>query len=632
VHNSTAPESYIVDTGTELRAMSPPRTADALALYQLALLINVLFSPAYFHLGVMYYELGHREAALELYARTLTLKPDYTEALCNVGVIHKNSGNIDLAITYYQRALSVDANFMLVKGNMAIALTDLGTVHKTNGDLDRAAKLYKRALFYNSSYADAYYNLAIVYIERNEQEKALVAYELAIHFKPSYTEALNNLGAPTYSEAYNNLGVIYRDEGRVDDSIEAYDKCIHLNPTSVNAYHNNTNRPISIMKLNKRITIGYMSPDFFTHSVSFFIDGILKNHNKEDYDIICYSNVTKEDETTSRLQSYNHTWRNIVKMSDLDVAKLIAEDQVDIIVDLAGHTSSNRLDVLAYKPAPLAISYLGYPNTTGLPTIDYKLTDEYTDPLNTGQKFTEELYRLPRCFLNYTPPPFNLDITSPLDTNGYITFGSFNVISKYSDIVLQTWAKILHLVPNSKLYLKGKAFACPSTTATFVERMTHLGIDKDRTILSPLFANQREHLLSYNRMDISLDTFPYAGTTTTCESLWMGVPVITLAGNSHAHNVGRSIVKQLKMEAAESLQQYIDMAVALALDRDLLKSLKLTLRQRLLDSYLCDGALFTKSLEVAYKQMWTKRVMDDQQQRQQSIINTTAQYVDDEVV
>lgn len=243
---------------------------------------------------------------------------------------------------------------------------------------------------------------------------------------------------------------------------------------------------------------------------------------------------------------------------------MIHQDQVDILIELTGHTAGNRLDVVAMKPAPIQITYLGYPNTTGLSTVDYRFTDELADPWNTTQRFTEELIRLPKCFLTYTapqqPPP-----VSPLPalTNKFITFGSFNNLAKISQPVLMVWSAILRNIPNSRLVMKCKPFASAAVQQRILDQFIANGIDHSRIDLLPLMQRSFDHLKAYELMDISLDSWPYAGTTTTCESLFMGVPVITLRGSCHSHNVGSSLLNQVGLGSwiAQNDHDYVQIAI-----------------------------------------------------------------------
>jgi len=446
---------------------------------------------------------------------------------------------------------------------------------------------------------------------------------------------------PQYAEAYNNLGVLYRDEGEIKKAIACYDKCLALNPHSRNASQNRllamnylpdadiqaifqAHREWGIEKckqvhirqgykndyrLDRPIKVGYVSPDFFTHSVSYFIEGILANHSKTNFVIYCYSNVVKEDAKTLRLKQMAHVWRNINSKSAEEATMMIMEDGIDILVDLTGHTAGNRLDIMSLKPAPVQVTYIGYPNTTGLPTIDYRFTDAVVDPVDTKQCYVEELVRLPHCFLCYSPSPDAGQVApTPYLKNGYITFGSFNNLAKINPGVIQLWAEVLKRVPNSRMVIKCKPFACEMIRRHLQKRMQAEGIDPSRLDLFSLIPMNHDHLQAYGLMDISLDTFPYAGTTTTCEALWMGVPVITLTGDNHAHNVGSTILKQVGHEEliAHTKKDYIASAVSLASDVQQLQSIRSGLRDKMRQSYLCNSQDFTRNLENTYKLIWHK--------------------------
>jgi len=303
-------------------------------------------------------------------------------------------------------------------------------------------------------------------------------------------------------------------------------------------------------------------------------------------------------------------WRPIESLDTKTVAEQIRADGVDILIELAGHTAGNRLNVMALKPAPVQITWIGYPNTTGLDTIDYRFTDALVDPVNTTQKFTEKLIRLPHCFLCYTPiddaPPVS---SAPCLTNGYITFGSFNNLAKMTKTVFDTWSKILLQVPQSRFVIKSKSFASEKVKNKIWGLFQKGGIDTSRIDLIRIFPNTRDHLTSYSLMDFSLDTFPYAGTTTTCEALFMGVPVITLQGNCHAANVGVSLLSQIEDQEqfiAKNIEEYINKATELANNAGKIQELRQSLRQKMLDSYLCNTTSFSKNVEEIYHKVWKK--------------------------
>ena len=330
---------------------------------------------------------------------------------------------------------------------------------------------------------------------------------------------------PGYAEAYNNLGVLYRDEGCIDEAIRAYSKCLLIDPSARNAAHNRLLAMNSIStnilgskRVNKSIfeahrlwgeyfqrlwtkyshyrnklerdrilRVGYLSADFFTHSVSYFIESPLQFSNSNRVFTVCYSNSMKNDQKTERLKLLAGQWRQIHGMKTSEVCDLIRDDGIDILVDLAGHTAGNRLDVMAMKPAPILATWIGYPNTSGLPAIDYRLTDSLADPVDTEQLYTEELVRLPGPFLCYTPPcnPPSVS-TAPANILSRITFGSFNNLAKVNDNVLDSWAEILTQLPTSRLLLKCKPFACPSIQSKFVQKFLERNIDPSRIDLLPL--------------------------------------------------------------------------------------------------------------------------------------------------
>lgn len=297
-------------------------------------------------------------------------------------------------------------------------------------------------------------------------------------------------------------------------------------------------------------------------------------------------------------------------MSSLDAARLVLEDEIDILVDLAGHTGGNRLDVFAHKPAPLQITCVGYPNTTGLPQMDYRITDEYADPVTTTQRFSEKLIRIAGgSFLCYTPG-LNPEIaaTPPVARNQYVTFGSFNNAAKMNDRVFELWAKVLLAVPGSRLILKCKAFASEEVKEDLLERLDRLGLTPDRVLLLSHKGEVLDHLLLYNSIDIALDTFPYAGTTTTVEALYMGVPVVTLKGDNHAHNVGLSLLHSIGPLVSDLIatddDAFVAKAVALSQDPGRIAHIHANLRPTLLASRLCDRDEYIGHMMKIYRQVW----------------------------
>ncbi|HEY6837624.1 MAG TPA: hypothetical protein VI389_02660, partial [Geobacteraceae bacterium] len=301
-------------------------------------------------------------------------------------------------------------------------------------------------------------------------------------------------------------------------------------------------------------------------------------------------------------------WRDVHGMGDAALADLIRADGIDILVDLAGHTSGNRLRMFTLKPAPVQVTWLGYPATTGLAAMDYRITDAVADPEGSADRLhTERLVRLSHGFLCYAPPQEAPPLSPPpCEENGFITFGSFNNPAKMGRETLNLWGDVLRDVPGSRLFLKNKIFAEKKTCRFFLDRLAEAGIQPQRVTFAPHTPSLEGHLGCYGSVDIALDTFPYNGTTTTCEALWMGVPLVTLSGDRHASRVGSSLLSRLGLEelVARTPEEFGVLTVGLASDRARLTALRSTLRGRMQTSPLCDTTLFAMQMEAAYRQMW----------------------------
>ncbi|MBC7881206.1 MAG: hypothetical protein H7Y37_07720 [Anaerolineae bacterium] len=358
---------------------------------------------------------------------------------------------------------------------------------------------------------------------------------------------------------------------------------------------------------SRRLRIGYLSPDLFCHSVANFFEPLLETHNRAGFEIFCYAEVEHPDTTTERLQKLSDHWCFTCQLSDEELVAQIRNDQIDILVDLAGHTANSRLLVFAYRPAPVQVTYLGYPNTTGLSQIDYRFTDALADPPRAEELHTETLVRLPKGFLCYRPISEVPEVLPPpCLVNGYITFGSFNSLQKLNSEIIQCWAAILLEIPDSRLLLKSSAFSDQLTLEDVQQRFLEAGIPAERLILVGRIPVRSAHVGYYSQIDIALDPFPYNGTTTTCEALWMGVPVITLEGNSHVSRVGVSLLSQLDLQEfiATTQTEYIETAVRLANNIDYLAQLRSQLRQRMAASSLCDAPSLAARIEESYRWMW----------------------------
>ncbi|KAL3532122.1 hypothetical protein ACH5RR_005643 [Cinchona calisaya] len=644
----------------------------ALNCYEKAALERPMYAEAYCNMGVIYKNRGDLESAIACYERCLAVSPNFeiaknnmAIALTDLGTKVKLEGDINQGVAYYKKALYYNWHY-------ADAMYNLGVAYGEMLKFDMAVVFYELAFHFNPHCAEACNNLGVIYKDRDNLDKAVECYQMALSIKPNFSQSLNNLGVvytvqgkmdaaasmiekaivanPTYAEAYNNLGVLYRDAGSISLAIEAYERCLKIDPDSRNA---GQNRLLAMNYINegaddklyeahrewgrrftrlypqytswdnpkdpeRLLTIGYVSPDYFTHSVSYFIEAPLVYHDYANYKVVVYSAVVKADAKTNRFRDTvlkkGGIWKDIYGIDEKKVASMVRADKVDILVELTGHTANNKLGMMACRPAPVQVTWIGYPNTTGLPTIDYRISDALADPPDTEQKHVEELVRLPECFLCYTPSPEAGPVSpTPALSNGFITFGSFNNLAKITPKVLQVWVRILCAVPNSRLVVKCKPFCCDSVRQRFFSTLEQLGLDSTRVDLLPLILLNHDHMQTYSLMDISLDTYPYAGTTTTCESLYMGVPCVTMGGSVHAHNVGVSLLKTVGLShlVAKNEDEYVQLAVQLATDVTALSNLRAGLRDLMSKSPLCDGSKFVQGLEVAYRNMWHKYCQDD---------------------
>jgi FkbM family methyltransferase len=360
-----------------------------------------------------------------------------------------------------------------------------------------------------------------------------------------------------------------------------------------------------------KLKIGYVSPDFKRHPVGKFIAPIIKHHDHQKFEIYCYGEIKKVDEITEEIKASCDHWRSTLGLTDAEVIEQIKQDQIDILIDLAGHTDDNRLPIFFSKPAPIQASYLGYFATTGIPTIDYWITDHHLHPVDTEEKTSETIWRLPRCYVAYQPSPEALEVNPlPALSSEYITFGCLNNFSKLNPFLLSLWAKILQALPQSRLILKSHYHNLddPEEKQSVELFLQEQGFNLEQVELidSPTLAE--DYFALYHRIDIHLDTFPYNGCTTTCDALWMGVPVLTLAGDRKIQRMGNSLLQAIGLGdwIAHSPEEYVNKAITFAQDLEAIAQLRTSLRERFQKSQLGDIEGLTLALENAYQQMWKK--------------------------
>ena len=540
------------------------------------------------NLGVLYIQNQQPQEAIKCFTQSLKLNPNHVQAYSNLGQLYQDIGRAEKALTYLKRAVELDPNCMIAHYN-------LGNVYGRLGELAEAIASYQRAIKLQPNHSKAHNNLGNVYLKLGELDLAYRCYQhpALLNSEEDTVREDNLLLAMHYSSRFTPQEV-YHQHLTWGNKYES-----HL--ASQNRTYQNLLHP------QRQLKIGYVSGDFKLHSVSYFLEPLLANHDKINFHITCYANNKYSDRITERLQELADSWRNIVDLDDAAVAELIRTDGIDILVDLAGHTLDNRLLVFTHKPAPLQTAYLGYPNITGLSSIDYRLSDRLADPV--GQIATESILRLPGCFLCYQPLANAPDVnTLPCKINDYITFGSFNNLAKITTEIIFLWGLILHQVPNSRILIKAKYLDNSLASDRLKKLFAQVGIDRDRLDLRGWSKNTQEHLKLYNEVDLALDTYPYHGTTTTCEAMWMGVPVVTLAGTSHVSRVGVSLLSAVGLEelVTNSQAEYISKAVSLANNKSKLAHLRRNLRFQMTNSSLTDGKAISRNIEIAYRQMWLR--------------------------
>lgn len=480
-----------------------------------------------------------------------------------------------------------------LRPDQAAPHTNLGNVWRLMGRLDDAVAAFHEALRREPGLADAHNNLGLSLMKQGRLAEATAGFRQALSLCPRYCTAASNLLLSLNYDPAQSPEALLAEHRRWPDC---------LDPVPPPTPFTNVRDP------ERRLRVGYVSPDFCGHVVAYFLLPILAHHDPAQVEVFCYAQVFDPDARTAQFRTLAHGWRSTIALDDAQVANQVRRDGVDILVDLAGHTADNRLGVFAYRPAPVQITYLGYPNTTGLPAIDYRLTDAVADPPGEPVHHTEELVRLNGPFCCYQPPERSPDVAlPPVLRQGRLTFGSTHDLAKLNDPVMDLWADVLRAVPDSRL-LVFRHTLTGSVKESLARRFVERGIDAARVTLESQLPEGRHYLDLYGRIDLLLDVFPWNGHVTTCESLWMGVPVVTLRGNRHAGRLSATVLSALGLTdlVADTPLDYVATAARWAADRDRLVSLRKELRPRMRSSALCDGRSFTRGLEAAYRQLWRR--------------------------
>ena len=603
-------------------------------------------------LALRHHQGGRLKEAEQLYRQVLAQQPEHAEALHNLGVLAHQVGRNDVAIVLLRRA--VDR-----RPGDAQAVNNLGNACKGAGRVDEAIAAYRRAIEMKPSYAEAQYNLAAALCEKGEIEASIAAYQQAISLRPEFAEAYCNLGSILCEQgktdeaiaafnraiavkpnaaAYHNLGTALSSGGQIDRAIDCYRQAIAIAPSDAQAhgslmyalpYHPRYDALSIALELrqwdqqngqrlrrfirphsndrdpDRRLRIGYISPDFRDHVVAHNVLPLFRQHDRQRFEITCYAQLRAADAMTGEIKKHADRWREIAGQSDEQVADQIRADGIDILVDLALHTAHSRLLAFARKPAPVQVTFAGYPGSTGLRTIDYRLSDPYLDPVGMDESvYSERTIRLPDSFWCYEPVNA-LDIAVnrlPVLEKGALTFGCLSKFCKINDDVLALWARVLREIEHSRLLLLTEEGTHRQRT---LDRLSKEGVDPTRIEFSSR-QPRRAYLELYHRIDIGLDTFPYNGHTTSLDSFWMGVPVVTLVGQTVVGRAGWCQLSNLRLEelAARTPEEFVKIAVDLAKDLPRLQALRETLRGRMEQSPLMDAPKFARSIEAAYRQLW----------------------------
>ena len=613
--------------------------------------------PQAFELALQRHREGRLADAEALYRQILAAQPNHADALHHLGLVAHQLGRNEFALAWISQAIVLQPDKPAAHSNLGNALAALGR-------LDEAIAAFRRATELKRDYAEAHFNLGNALRGRDRLDEAVAAYRGAVEAKPDYAEAHNNLGAtlarqghldeavsalrralelrPNYAEALSKLGDTLKDRGELDEAIAAFRHALRIRPDqprmhsnlvftlhfhpghdarSISEEHERWNRQFgdpakqflqphaNDRSPERRLRIGYVSPDFRDHPVGRFVLPLFERHDRKKFEILCYSGVLKPDWMTERLRPLAGNWRSTVGVSDARLAEMIREDGVDILVDLALHTGRNRLPVFARQPAPVQVTWLGYPGSTGLDSIGYRLTDAAMDPPGTRSCGTEwsaeEPDRLPGCWCCYDPIGDTPDINAlPALSAERVTFGSLNSFAKVNEGVLALWTRVLEAVKESRLLMLCPPGQTRERVQAFFETR---GIAPERVAFVGL-APRWEYLKTYHRIDLALDPFPCNGMTTTCDALWMGVPVLTLPGAMPHSRAGLSLLSTVGLGelAASSEQDHIRIAESLANDLPRLAQLRLTLRDRMKNSPLMDAPRFARNIEAAYRSMWER--------------------------
>ncbi|ADE10852.1 tetratricopeptide repeat protein [Sideroxydans lithotrophicus] len=597
------------------------RLDEAETSFRRALKINKDFAEAHLNLGATLHDLGRFGEAEVSYRCAIQLKPGLAEAHYNLGNTLKSQGKLEEAVASYRKALQIAPGLVGASSNLGAAL-------QAQGKLAEAETILRNVLQSNPDSLEAYSNLGSTLHDMGRLEEARSEYEKALRIKPDHAEILSNLGntlmtmglqeeavrcfrdaleyKPDFLKARSNLlfSLNYSSSSSPEDCLA--EACRYGEIVSSKAAAKFNRWPVAISP--KRLRVGLVSADLRNHPVGYFLESVLAQLATSSVELFSYPAFHKSDELTARIKRHFSAWHPIHGMSDEAAARLIHDDKIHILIDLSGHTRLNRLPIFAWKPAPIQASWLGYFATTGVAEIDYVIGDPYVSPVGESAHFSESIWQLPECYWCFSAPDSKVEVSAlPALQAGHITFGCFNNLSKMNDAVVALWAKILSAIPGAKLFLKYSQLNDPSVRDATLQRYAMHGIGKERLILEGS-SPRAEYLASYHRVDIALDPFPYPGGTTSMESLWMGVPVLTRRGDRFLAHAGETIACNAGLDTwvATDEDDYLAKAVSFSSDLARLAKLRAGLRSQVLSSPIFDAPRFAGHFENAMWGMWKK--------------------------
>ncbi|MBK9130299.1 MAG: tetratricopeptide repeat protein [Gammaproteobacteria bacterium] len=594
------------------------RLEESAACFRAAIALKPDLVLAHYNLGLVLIRQDRLDEAAACYRQALSYKPDFAQAHHNLGLALSRQDRLGEAMEHYRRALALDPGLVAARYNLALAQNNLGR-------LGEAEQSYQEVLAQAPDHIEARLDLSLLCGDLGRVDEAVVLARQAVAL------------APDQAKAHLNLANALLRQGRLEEAVACCRRAVERDPDLADARsallmvmqylgtataaelsmesrrfgahfeqplraewrpHANDRDP------RRRLKLGYVSADFCFHSVAYFFEGILAAHDRASFAITCYYNHNQHDAMSERLRAMADGWVCCRGMTDAQLAERIRRDGIDILVDLSGHTRGNRLLAFARRPAPVQVTYLGYPGSTGLESMDYRLCTEDTDPPGAEAWHSERLLRLPRGLWCYRAPAgLAEEDVAPVPRGGGITFGSMNMIAKISPRTLSLWARLLLQIPSSRLVMTSVPEG--ETRARLREVFAAEGIVPERVELYGKLP-YAEYRALLARVDIALDPYPYNGTTTTCDTLWRGIPVVSLRGETSASRSGYALLKAVGLEdlAAEDEASYVRIAVALAQDAARRADLRSGLRARMEASALRDEAGFTRELEAAYRAMW----------------------------